>query len=146
MMLAEFAFHSGLYLQEEIAMDVYTNGLVVVDRSTLLGFWQVVAGAGTWEHNKAKGRISHVDDPLYRYLHRIVSTSIKARDHIREWFMTTEVFLFYCLLYRRSCALAHGLAQYFASAHHRYERGFLYGGAYVTVIARSLGHLSEAYP
>ncbi|KAM0021274.1 hypothetical protein Hdeb2414_s0024g00649081 [Helianthus debilis subsp. tardiflorus] len=113
-------FLSGLLVfGEEIVMDVYTNGIVVVDRSTLLGFWQVAAGASTWVYDKAKGRISHVDDPLYRYLHRMVSTSIKAHGYSREWFMSTDVFLFYCLLYRRPCALAHDLAQYFASAHHR---------------------------
>ncbi|MFS7947916.1 hypothetical protein Hanom_Chr06g00553771 [Helianthus anomalus] len=50
MRLADFAVHSGLYLQEEIATNVYTEGLVVVDRPTLLGFSEVVAGADTWEH------------------------------------------------------------------------------------------------
>ncbi|KAF5810595.1 hypothetical protein HanRHA438_Chr04g0181061 [Helianthus annuus] len=64
MTLAQFAVHSGLYLQEEIDTDVYMHGLVVVDKPTLLGSWQVVAGAGTWKHEKANGRISHVDDPL----------------------------------------------------------------------------------
>ncbi|MFS8026118.1 hypothetical protein Hanom_Chr16g01483181 [Helianthus anomalus] len=39
--LAEFAVHSGLYLQDENATD------------------EVVAGADTWEHARAKGRISH---------------------------------------------------------------------------------------
>ncbi|MFS7981294.1 hypothetical protein Hanom_Chr10g00949281 [Helianthus anomalus] len=68
MTLAEFAVHRGLYFQEEIATDVYTQGLVVVDRPTVLGFWQVVAGADTWEHDKATRRISHVADPLYRYV------------------------------------------------------------------------------
>ncbi|MFS7976867.1 hypothetical protein Hanom_Chr10g00897381 [Helianthus anomalus] len=61
----------------------------------------------------------------------MLSTSITACGHSREW---------------RSCALAHGLAQYFASAQHWQEHGFLYGGAYVTVIARSLGHLAEVDP
>ncbi|MFS7928159.1 hypothetical protein Hanom_Chr04g00317561 [Helianthus anomalus] len=142
----EFGVHSGLYLQEYIATDVYTQGLVVVDRTTLLGFGQVVVWADTWEHDNAKGRISHVNDPLYRYLHRTLSSSITARGHNREWCTSVDVFFFYCLLYRRPCALAHGVAPYFASAHHRQERGFLYGGAYVTIIACSLGHLLEADP
>ncbi|MFS8026115.1 hypothetical protein Hanom_Chr16g01483151 [Helianthus anomalus] len=126
MTLAEFAIHSGLYLQDEIATDVYTQS------------WEVVLEADTWEHARAKGRISHVDDPLYRYL---ISTSMAAHGHSCLWCTSTDVFFFYCLLYRRSCALAYGLAQYFASSNHRKERGFLYGNAYVTVIARSLGHL-----
>ncbi|MFS7928632.1 hypothetical protein Hanom_Chr04g00323031 [Helianthus anomalus] len=62
---------------------LYTQGLVVVNSPTLLGFWQVVAGADTWEHDKAKGGISHVDDPLYSYQHRMLSTSIMACGHNR---------------------------------------------------------------
>ncbi|KAF5784345.1 hypothetical protein HanXRQr2_Chr11g0518451 [Helianthus annuus] len=112
MTLAEFAVHCGLYMQEEIETEIYTAGLVVVEKPILVGFWQVIAGADHWEHDKSKGRVSFVRDPLYR----------------------------------RPCALAHGLAQYYASAHHRQERGFLYGGAYVTVIARSLGLVPHQDP
>ncbi|MFS7950132.1 hypothetical protein Hanom_Chr07g00579781 [Helianthus anomalus] len=93
---AKFEVHCGLYLQTEIDTDV-------------------VVGADTWEHVRAKGRISHVANPLYR----LISTSIAARDHRREWCTSTDVFFFYRLLYKRPCAPAHGLAQYFASAHHR---------------------------
>ncbi|MFS8029472.1 hypothetical protein Hanom_Chr16g01522731 [Helianthus anomalus] len=52
------------------------------------------------------------------------------------------IFL-YCLLYKRPCALAYRLAQYFASAHYRQERGQLFGGAYVTRIALSLSYHPE---
>ncbi|KAF5759506.1 hypothetical protein HanXRQr2_Chr16g0742081 [Helianthus annuus] len=126
-------------MQGEIETEVYTAGLVVVDRPTLLGFWQVIAGANHWEHDKSKGRVSFIRDPLYRYMHHMLATSIAARGYNREWCTSTDLFFFYCLLYRRPCTLAYGLAQYYASTHHRQERGFLYGGSYVTVIARSLG-------
>ncbi|KAJ0914776.1 hypothetical protein HanPSC8_Chr06g0242441 [Helianthus annuus] len=76
----------------------------------------------------------------------MLSSSITARGHSHEWCTSTGLFFFYCLLYMRLCALAHGLAQYFASAHHRQEGRFLYCDAYVTVIARSLGHLPEVDP
>ncbi|MFS7893584.1 hypothetical protein Hanom_Chr00s000993g01671101 [Helianthus anomalus] len=49
-------------------------------------------------------------------------------------------------MYKRPCALAHGLAQYFASAYHRLERGLLYGSAYVTVIVMSFGYHLEIDP
>ncbi|XP_021978960.2 uncharacterized protein LOC110874954 [Helianthus annuus] len=146
MTLAQFAVHCGLYMQEEIETEIYTAGLVVVEKPTLVGFWQVIAGADHWEHEKSKGRVSFVRDPLYRYLHHLLATSISARGYSREWCTTTDLFFLYCLLYRRPCALAHGLAQYFASGHHRQERGFLYGGAYVTVIARSLGLVPHQDP
>ncbi|MFS7980741.1 hypothetical protein Hanom_Chr10g00942841 [Helianthus anomalus] len=98
MTLAEFAVHTGLCLWclafDDPFIKILAGG----------------CGCRYSEHIKAKGRISHVDDPLYM----------------------------------RSCAFAHGLAQYFASAHHQQERRFLYGDAYVTIIARSLGYLPEA--
>ncbi|KAJ0921580.1 hypothetical protein HanPSC8_Chr05g0193171 [Helianthus annuus] len=56
------------------------------------------------------------------------------------------MFFLYCLLYKRLYTLAHGLAQYFASAHHRQERRLLYGGANVTMIALSLGYHPETDP
>ncbi|KAJ0848566.1 hypothetical protein HanPSC8_Chr13g0558991 [Helianthus annuus] len=68
MTLAEFAVRSGLYMQEEIETEIYTAGLVVVEKPTLVGFWQVIAGADHWEHDKSKGRVSFVSDPLYRYV------------------------------------------------------------------------------
>ncbi|MFS7968677.1 hypothetical protein Hanom_Chr09g00800411 [Helianthus anomalus] len=63
----------------------------------------------------------------------------------REWCTSGDLFSLYCLLYKRSCALAHGLAQYSAFAYHRQECGLLYGGAYVTVIALSFGYHPERY-
>ncbi|KAJ0712312.1 hypothetical protein HanOQP8_Chr09g0333481 [Helianthus annuus] len=60
---------------------------------------------------------------MCRYLHWIFSTSITARGHSRECCTSTDLFFFYCFSYKRPCALAHGLAQYFSSAHHRQERG-----------------------
>ncbi|KAJ0696084.1 hypothetical protein HanLR1_Chr10g0352921 [Helianthus annuus] len=97
--------------------------------------------SGTWEHDKAKESMlmAHCRGTM-------ISTSITARGHNREWCTSIDVFFFYCLLYRRSCALAHGLAQYFTSAHHWQERRILHGGTYVTVIAHSLGHLTEVDP
>ncbi|KAJ0520805.1 hypothetical protein HanIR_Chr10g0463461 [Helianthus annuus] len=127
--------------EEEIATDIYTQGLVVVHRPTLLRFCKMVAGAGTWEHDKAKESML-----MAHCTGMMISTSITARGHKREWCTSIDVFFFYCLLYRRSCALAHGLAQYFTSAHHWQKRRILHGGTYVTVIAHSLGHLTEVDP
>ncbi|KAJ0681918.1 hypothetical protein HanPI659440_Chr16g0641541 [Helianthus annuus] len=59
--------------------------------------------------------------------HRLISSSITAYGKSREWCMSGYLFLFYCLLYKRLCALAHGLVQYFAFAHHRQEHIKLYG-------------------
>ncbi|MFS7908117.1 hypothetical protein Hanom_Chr01g00079411 [Helianthus anomalus] len=53
----------------------------------------------------------------------------------------------FTVCYTRGCVLLHTvLAQYFAFAHHRQEHEQLYDSAYVSVIARSLGHFSEDDP
>ncbi|MFS7969177.1 hypothetical protein Hanom_Chr09g00806081 [Helianthus anomalus] len=49
-------------------------------------------------------------------------------------------------MYKRSYALAHGLAQYFASAYHWQARKLLYSGAYVTMIALSFDYLPQTDP
>ncbi|MFS8009595.1 hypothetical protein Hanom_Chr14g01286801 [Helianthus anomalus] len=77
---------------------------------------------------------------IRRYLHRLISSSITARGKSREWCMGGDLLFVYCLLYKRSCALAHDLAQYFTSAHHQQGRRQLYGNTYVNVIARSFGY------
>ncbi|XP_022038757.1 uncharacterized protein LOC110941430 isoform X2 [Helianthus annuus] len=143
MSLAQFAVHSGLYTEAEIATDLYTKGLVMIDKPTLLGFWDLIADIRHWDHHQSKGRSTLIEDPLFRYLHKMISTSITARNKSREWCTSGDLFFLYCLLYKRPCALAYGLAQYFASAHHRQERGMLFGGAYVTKIAHSLGYHPE---
>ena len=52
----------------------------------------------------------------------------------------------YCLLCRRPCVLAYSLAQFFASAFRRQGRGLIYGGTYITIIARNLGYNPEQDP
>ncbi|MFS7952863.1 hypothetical protein Hanom_Chr07g00611911 [Helianthus anomalus] len=54
----------------------------------------VVAAADTWEHDKSKGRISHVRDPLYRYIQRMLATFITGRGYSREWCTSTDLFFF----------------------------------------------------
>ncbi|KAL8230498.1 hypothetical protein R6Q57_000276 [Mikania cordata] len=46
------------------------------------------------------------------------------------------IFL-YCILSGRPCNLARCLAEYFSTYYHRQERGLIYGGVYVTRLARA---------
>ncbi|MFS7964117.1 hypothetical protein Hanom_Chr08g00746411 [Helianthus anomalus] len=57
-----------------------------------------------------------------------------------------DLFFLYCLLRPRTCALTESLALYFATAYHRQECGMLFGGSYVTAIARSLGLVPDSDP
>ncbi|KAF5807621.1 hypothetical protein HanXRQr2_Chr05g0235691 [Helianthus annuus] len=110
MTLAQFVVRCDLYLEPDIITDLYRQGLVVVDRPTFLGFWDVIVEPGTWDHILSKWKISAVYDPLYWYLHKFICTCITARGKSCEWCTTTDLFFFYYLLYRRPCALVQGLA------------------------------------
>ncbi|KAM0019185.1 hypothetical protein Hdeb2414_s0026g00682601 [Helianthus debilis subsp. tardiflorus] len=52
------------------------------------------------------------------YMHHMLATSIAGRGYSRGVVYEHRSFFFYCLLYRRPCILAHGLAKYYTSAHH----------------------------
>ncbi|KAF5821536.1 hypothetical protein HanXRQr2_Chr01g0015171 [Helianthus annuus] len=120
--------------------------MVVVDKPKLLGFWDVVAEKDTWDHELSKGRVSTIVDPLHRYLHRLIASSITTRGKSKEWCTCEDLFFFYCFVYKRSCALVHSLAHYFTSANHQQEHKKLYGGAYVIVIAHLFGYHPHADP
>ncbi|XP_035838274.1 uncharacterized protein LOC118485879 [Helianthus annuus] len=65
MSLAQFAVHSGLYTEAEIATDLYTKGLVMIDKPTLLEFWDLIADIRHWDHHQSKGRSTLIEDPLF---------------------------------------------------------------------------------
>ena len=115
----------------------------MLPRSTLVSFLMVIV---TRLFGKTKGRYTAIRDPLYRYLHRCIATSIAPRFQSREWCNKSDLFYLYCLLRRQPCALHLCLAQWFNSAHHRQERGILYGGAYITMIAHRLGYAPDLDP
>ncbi|KAL8227649.1 hypothetical protein R6Q57_015233 [Mikania cordata] len=50
-----------------------------------------------------------------------------------------DLFFLYCILSGKPCNLARCLAEYFSTYYHRQERGLIYGGVYVTRLARANG-------
>ncbi|KAD7478642.1 hypothetical protein E3N88_01778 [Mikania micrantha] len=57
----------------------------------------------------------------------------------QEWCTSQDLFFLYCILSGRPCNLARCLAEYFSTYYHRQERGLIFGGVYVTRIARFNG-------
>ncbi|MFS7920523.1 hypothetical protein Hanom_Chr03g00225871 [Helianthus anomalus] len=98
--------------------------MVVVDKPMLLAFWDVVCRKRHLGPRTLQG-------DGFLYLHSLIASSITTRGKIREWCMSGDLFFFYCLLYKRSCALAHDLALYFDCAHLQHEHMKLYSGAYI---------------
>ncbi|MFS7903455.1 hypothetical protein Hanom_Chr01g00024261 [Helianthus anomalus] len=74
--------------------------MVVVDKPTLQGFWDVVVEKDTWDHELSKGRVSTILDLLHRYLHRLITSYITIRGKSKEWCTCEDLFFFYCFLYK----------------------------------------------
>ncbi|XP_035837093.1 uncharacterized protein LOC118485003 [Helianthus annuus] len=108
MSLRQFAEHSGLYRVEELDTPIYTDGIWMPPRTTLMRFWQVIS-----QHRfgtTSKQRASYITDPLYRYLHKLIATSITPREQSREWCTQGDLFHLYCLIWGEWCALHRCLA------------------------------------
>ncbi|KAL8216770.1 hypothetical protein R6Q57_023607 [Mikania cordata] len=138
MSLAEFAIISALYSEPETVTPLYTAGITEIDDATLRAWWPLIADdpfAGT------KARVSRIRDPLIRYMHRLIATSIAGHGRSREWCTLQDLFYLYCLVTGHTCQLARCLAENFVTYYQQQQRGATYGGAYITIIGRALGHL-----
>ncbi|MFS7928411.1 hypothetical protein Hanom_Chr04g00320431 [Helianthus anomalus] len=77
-------------------------------RTTLLRFWQVIS-----PHRfspRSKSRASCITDPLSRYLHKLIATSIAPREKSREWCNRGDLFYLCCLIWGETCSLHRFLA------------------------------------
>ncbi|KAL8214271.1 hypothetical protein R6Q57_003720 [Mikania cordata] len=63
-----------------------------------------------------------IRDPLIRYIHRCIVTTISGRGQSQEWVTTTYLFYLHSLIAGRPCNLAQCFALYYASFYHRQER------------------------
>ncbi|KAF5774746.1 hypothetical protein HanXRQr2_Chr13g0604181 [Helianthus annuus] len=143
MSVREFAVHTGLYTEPELDTDLYTQAVTMMDRQTLISFWRVISRA---PFGKSWQKATTIKDPLYRYLHHVIASTIVPRGSSKENVNLSDLFFLYCLLRRQPCDLAASLAEYFSTAYHRQLRGFLHTGSFITAIARSLGIVPEHDP
>ncbi|KAJ0495393.1 hypothetical protein HanIR_Chr12g0608291 [Helianthus annuus] len=143
MSVREFAVHTGLYTEPELDTDLYTQAVTMMDRQTLISFWRAISRA---PFGKSWQKATTIRDPLYRYLHHVIASTIVSRGSSKEKVNLSDLFFLYCLLRRQPCDLAASLADYFSTAYHRQLRGFLHTGSFITAIARSLGIVPEHDP
>ncbi|KAL8210150.1 hypothetical protein R6Q57_006882 [Mikania cordata] len=121
MSLAEFGNALGLYTEEELTMAIYTSAIYTADDAVVSAWWPRIGD----EPFVRAARVTRRRDPLIRYLHRVISSSITGCGMSQEW----------CT--GRPCNVARCLAEYFSTYYHRQERGLIFGGVYVTRLARA---------
>ncbi|KAD4179277.1 hypothetical protein E3N88_27868 [Mikania micrantha] len=133
--LAEFGSVLGLYTEEETHMPIYTTAIHTADDAVVSAWWPRIGD----DAFVRSARVTRIRDPLIRYLHRCIASSVTGRGMSQEWCTSQDLFFLYCILSGRPCNLARCLAEYFSTYYHRQERGLIFGGVYVTRIARFNG-------
>ncbi|KAL8255978.1 hypothetical protein R6Q59_031045 [Mikania micrantha] len=139
MSIKRFAVHLGIYYEPETVRDDFTQELTQGEDGVMRTWWTQISDMPFTGHRL---RAMTIRDPLIRYIHRCIVTTISGRGQSQEWVTTSDLFYLQSLMTgvtSRPCNLARCFALYYASFYHRQERGTLWGGAFVTHIARTRG-------
>ncbi|KAL8215798.1 hypothetical protein R6Q57_022635 [Mikania cordata] len=110
MSIERFVVHLCIYYEPETVRDDFTQGLTQGEEGVMRAWWAQISDTPFIGY---RVRATMIRDPLIHYIHRCIVAS--------------------------PCNLARCFALYYASFYHRKERGTLWGGAFVTHIARSRG-------
>ncbi|KAL8218159.1 hypothetical protein R6Q57_021532 [Mikania cordata] len=124
MSLAEFGNALGLYTEEELKMPIYTSAIHTADDAVVSAWWPRIGD----DPFVRAARVTRIRDPLIRYLHRVIASSITGRGMSQEWCTSQDIFYLYCILSGRPCNVARCLAEYFSTYYHHQERGLIFGG------------------
>ncbi|KAL8208589.1 hypothetical protein R6Q57_008001 [Mikania cordata] len=132
--IERFVVQLGIYYETETVCDDFTQGLTQGEEGVMRAWWAQIYDT---PFTGPRVRATMIRDPLIRYIHRCIVTTISGRGQSQEWVTKTDLFYLHSLIAGRPCNLARSFALYHASFYHRQERDTLWGGAFVTHIARS---------
>ncbi|KAL8231200.1 hypothetical protein R6Q57_000978 [Mikania cordata] len=136
MSIERFTVYLGIYYEPETVTDGFAQGLTQGEEGVMRPRWAQISDTPFTGH---RVRATMIRDPLIRYIHRCIVTTISGRGQSQEWVTTTDLFYLHSLLAGRPCNLARCFSLYYASFYHRQECGTLWGGAFITHIARTRG-------
>ncbi|KAL8199646.1 hypothetical protein R6Q57_013214 [Mikania cordata] len=122
MSIERFAVHLGIYYEPETVSDKFTQGLTQGEEGVIRAWWAQISDTPFTGH---RVRAMMIRDPLIRYIHRCIVTTISGSGLSQEWVTTTDLFYLHSLIAGRPCNLARCFALYYASFYHRQERGTL---------------------
>ncbi|KAL8197986.1 hypothetical protein R6Q57_029992 [Mikania cordata] len=134
--IERFVVHLGIYYEPKTMSDDFAHGLAQGKDVVMRVWWAQISDTPFTGH---RVRATMIRDPLIRYIHRCIVTTISGRGQSQEWVTTTDLFYPHSLIAGRMCNLAWCFALYYASFYHRQKRGTLWGDAFITHIARTRG-------
>ncbi|KAM0004899.1 hypothetical protein Hdeb2414_s0226g00840211 [Helianthus debilis subsp. tardiflorus] len=151
MNMARFAIISGLYTEEEGKRPefvTYLRGAYNKPRDYSVGgaeleeFWTMIS-----DHPFASTNlITSVRNPVYRYVLKILSTTLVGRKSGENKVNWIELFILMCRVQKREMNLATALADSFSRGRRGDIRAGLDMGPYITRIATNLGVLDKYRP
>ncbi|KAL8223693.1 hypothetical protein R6Q57_019168 [Mikania cordata] len=107
MSLAEFGNALGLYTEEELEMPIYTSAIHTADDAVVSAWWPRIGD----EPFVRAARVTRICDPLIRYLHRVIASSITGRGMSQGW-CTSQVYFFILYIERETvqcCTVSGGV-------------------------------------
>ncbi|MFS8028159.1 hypothetical protein Hanom_Chr16g01507201 [Helianthus anomalus] len=128
MNMARFTIVSGLYTEEE-------KKDCSVGKTEVKAFWKTISDRAFGKTNL----ITSVRNPVYRYVLKILSTTLVGRKSGENKANWIELFILMCRVQRREFNLATVLADSFSRGRRGGIRAGLDMGPYITRIATNLG-------
>ncbi|KAD7117323.1 hypothetical protein E3N88_04591 [Mikania micrantha] len=138
--VAQFAKRMGLYTEGELDSEIFDGLHDFEDEIEKATFWAEVA-EGVYDPRRAKA--TKLRDPLHRFIHRILVSTIMQRDDSLGNVPTRDLFCLYCLIRGIHCNIAHCLAYFLTTSSGKLASSHICGGAYITQLADSFGLLTE---
>ncbi|KAL8257275.1 hypothetical protein R6Q59_029316 [Mikania micrantha] len=101
--IERFAVHLGIYYEPETVCDAFTQGLTQGEDGVMRAWWAQISDTSFTGHRL---RATTIRDPLIRYIHRCIVTTISGHEQSQEWVTTIDLFYLHSLMTGRPCNLA----------------------------------------
>ncbi|KAJ0746309.1 hypothetical protein HanPI659440_Chr05g0192551 [Helianthus annuus] len=151
MNMAQFAVASGYYTEEEVKEPGFSTslrGVYSIDRDYSVGaaelrhFWSAIS-----DHRfELMNLITSVHNPIYRYVLKILSTTLVGRKSGKNKANWIELFILMCRVENREMNLATVLADLFSRGRRGGRRAALDRGPYISHLALNLGVFDKYNP
>ncbi|KAL8200425.1 hypothetical protein R6Q57_011764 [Mikania cordata] len=101
--IKQFAVHLGIYCEPNTVSDDFAHGLTQGEDGVMRAWWAQISDTPFTGH---RVRATMIRDPLIRYIHRCIVTTISGRGQSQEWVTTTDLFYQNSLIAGRPSNLA----------------------------------------
>lgn len=138
MSLTEFALRLGIYTENEVSSPIFTEAATYISTRTT-DYWNTHSLKNWCLNNYSY----HYKDPLHQYMHLVIANSIRERSTNLQRVSLTDLCLLHSIFESVPCNIAYFLAMNFEYYKpNKYPKN-LFGGSYITRLAKSLDILTN---